>query len=267
MKTPIVYYGGKSSMLGKILPMMPEHTCYTEVFFGGGAVLWAKDPCKNETINDELNIVVNFYQQLKNNYSELKRMIDATVYARVLHDKALLIYRNQHLFSAVEQAWAFWFASNFSYGNKMGGGIKHSSDVSCNPPDLLTKSKKEFTDALVARIEHVHIENRDALQVLNSRDVKQAFHFLDPPYPGANQGQYKGYTWEEYEQLLTRAETLKGKFMLCNFNSDMLEGYIQKNNWFKWQKEYNNKGMRKDDKSRVEVIVCNYLPVNQQKIF
>lgn len=119
----------------------------------------------------------------------------------------------------------------------------------------------------MARIEHVHIENRDALQVLNSRDVKHAFHFLDPPYPGADQGQYKGYSWQEYTMLLNRLETLKGKFMLCNFNSELLESYIEKNNWWKWQKEYNNKGMRRDDKSRVEVIVCNYQPVNQQKIF
>lgn len=108
-------------MISKILPMIPTHTCYTEVFFGGGSVFFAKEPVKNETINDELNIVVNFYQQLKSNYAELKRLIDATVFARVLHDKALLIYRNQHLFSPVELAWAFWFASNFSYGNKMGG--------------------------------------------------------------------------------------------------------------------------------------------------
>lgn len=260
MKTPIVYYGGKTSMLPVIMPLIPEHTCYTEVYFGGGSVFWEKQVCKNETISDRLDIVVNFYQQLKTNFRSLKQLIDASLFSRSLHDKALSFVRGIEKCTKTELAWAFWFTSNYSYGNKIGGGIKHSSDTSCNPPDLLTKNKNEFTHRLVERIEHVHIENRDAIQVLNSRDVVRAFHFLDPPYPGADQGQYAGYTWEEYETLLIRTETIKGKFMLCNFNSDLLESYIDKNGWWKTQKEYNNKGMRRNDKSRTEVIVCNYQP-------
>ena len=73
MNTPIVYYGGKTTMLPHILKLIPVHTCYTEVFFGGGAVFWAKKSVANETINDKLDIVVNFYRQLKCNYIKLKQ--------------------------------------------------------------------------------------------------------------------------------------------------------------------------------------------------
>jgi DNA adenine methylase len=267
MRTPIIYYGGKTSMLPVIMPLIPKHTCYTEVYFGGGSIFWAKDAVKNETINDILDMVINFYQQLKSNYTALKGLITETIFSRTQHDKALSIIRSSEEVPAVLRAWAFWFTSNFSYGNKIGGGIKHSSDSSCNPPDLLTKMKNEFTEKLVERIEHVHIENRPALQVLNSRDVVQAFHFLDPPYPEADQGHYKGFTWQEYERLLVRAETIKGLFMLCNFNSPMLESYVLKNGWWRMQKTYNNKGMRKDDKSRTEIIVCNYIPQQQPTLF
>lgn len=38
MKTPISYYGGKQKLISKILPLLPEHTLYTEPFIGGGAV-------------------------------------------------------------------------------------------------------------------------------------------------------------------------------------------------------------------------------------
>ena len=41
-RTPISYYGGKQTMLPHILPLIPEHAIYTEAFFGGGAVFWAK---------------------------------------------------------------------------------------------------------------------------------------------------------------------------------------------------------------------------------
>lgn len=46
LKTPIAYYGGKQMMLNHILPKIPEHTTYAELFFGGGAVFWAKSPAK-----------------------------------------------------------------------------------------------------------------------------------------------------------------------------------------------------------------------------
>lgn len=48
MKSPIIYYGGKTSMIPHILPLIPEHEVYTETFFGGGAIFWAKPKVPNE---------------------------------------------------------------------------------------------------------------------------------------------------------------------------------------------------------------------------
>ena len=64
-RTPISYYGGKQIMLKYILPLIPEHQIYTEAFFGGGAVFWAKEPSQTEIINDFNANVYNFYQILK----------------------------------------------------------------------------------------------------------------------------------------------------------------------------------------------------------
>jgi hypothetical protein len=47
-------------MLRYILPLIPEHKIYTEAFFGGGAVFWAKEPAKVEFINDHNGEVINF---------------------------------------------------------------------------------------------------------------------------------------------------------------------------------------------------------------
>jgi DNA adenine methylase len=49
MRTPISYYGGKQIMSRHILPLIPEHTRYTESYFGGGAILFAKEPSESET--------------------------------------------------------------------------------------------------------------------------------------------------------------------------------------------------------------------------
>jgi DNA adenine methylase len=98
MKTPISYYGGKQSMLKHILPIIPEHRIYVEPFFGGGAVFFGKEPSKVEVINDYNSNVVVFYQQLKTNFAELKKLIDATPYSRDTYKSALVVYNAPHMF-------------------------------------------------------------------------------------------------------------------------------------------------------------------------
>src|SRR5690554_6619498 len=107
LRTPISYYGGKQNMLPYILPMIPKHKVYVEPFFGKEAVFFAKEPCKVEIINDYNAMVVNFYEQLKTNFQELKQLTEATPYSRQAYKKAMVIYDNPYLFSPVIKAWAF----------------------------------------------------------------------------------------------------------------------------------------------------------------
>ena len=126
----------------------------------------------------------------------------------------------------------------------------------------LKLKKSEFTDMLVNRIEGATIENRDALIILKSRNVPKAFHYIDSPYPNTDQGHYKGYTWEDYENLLKSCETITGKFLISGYNSEMLDAYVTKNNWIKKEIDLpltaNNRGDKKNNKRKIEVLVRNY---------
>lgn len=194
MKTPISYYGGKQSIIGEILPLIPDHDVYTEAFFGGGTVFFAKEPVKNETINDRLDIVINFYRILKTKYSDLKKLIELSLVSRTMHRQATHIVRGYLPADNVTKAWAFWYSSNFSQMCKLGGGLKYSKDISSSVPQIMLNKKKEFTEALAARIEETTIENNDALYVISHRNSPAAFHFLDTPYFNADMGHYGGYT-------------------------------------------------------------------------
>ena len=166
-RTPIIYYGGKTAILPHLLEMVPVHEVYTETFFGGGALFWAKDPVKNETINDRLDIVVNFYQILRTNYRKLKTMINATLISRSIHNQANEFIRAHAKGVSVDKvclAWAFWFASNFSHMNKLNGGYKQSKHGGKSIAKSLSNKKQEFTNHLVARIENAVIENTDAIR-------------------------------------------------------------------------------------------------------
>lgn len=256
-RTPLSYYGGKQAMLAHILPMIPGHEVYTEAFLGGGSVFWSKKKSKNETINDTLDVVVNFYEQVKLNYNALKPLIESSLISRTQHKRAQKLLRDKKA-DPVLRAWAFWFASNFSFTNKLDGGIKFSNDQNTVVPEQLRNKKRRFTEWLVNRIEDAHIENKDALVILQSRNVEKAFHYIDPPYINADQGHYRGYTVEQFEKLLQWCETCKGKFLLSNYNSDILTEYISKNGWYK--KEVSKRLMAPTikEKDKTEVLVWNY---------
>jgi DNA adenine methylase len=52
--------------------------------------------------------------------------------------------------------------------------------------------------------------------------VPEAFFHLDPPYVGADQGHYDGYTQEDFDTLLKLLETLNGKFLLSSYRNKSL---------------------------------------------
>lgn len=277
VKTPIVYYGGKTAILPHLHEMdlidNVNYDNYTELFFGGGAFFFSKKQAKNETINDKLDIVINFYKQLRLNFSRLKKHIDATLISRSIHNEALnLIRAHKKKFDVdkVKLAWAFWVCTNFAYSNKIGGGYKFSNHMTVSVPQTLLKRKQNFTEHLVARIENAYIENEHWLCVANSRNTPKAFHYLDPPYCGADMGHYTGsFTWSDYRQLLEWcAYHCTGKFLLSNYNSEILDAFIKVHGWHKKEITHRIKAPRKSGAAKVEVLVSNYYtPCGTLKLF
>lgn len=198
LKRPISYYGGKQAIINHILPLIPEHEVYTEVFFGGGTVFFAKKPVLNETINDKLDICINFYRVLKTEYAALKKLIDHSLYARSTHLYAQRVMAGIIPADDVTKAWAFWYGTNFSFSKKIGAGISYSNHQETTMPQQLLNKKEQFVKELQQRLENTFIENTDAITILHSRNVKKAFHYLDPPYFNADQGHYSGYTEEKF---------------------------------------------------------------------
>ncbi|MGD1834960.1 MAG: DNA adenine methylase, partial [Nitrososphaeraceae archaeon] len=105
------------------------------------------------------------------------------------------------------------------------------------------------------------IECTDALRIINSRDQKDAFFYCDPPYFNSDCGHYDGYSKEDFEALLTLLSSIKGKFLLSSYPSDILSEYNEKHGWYQKQIKQtisvanNNK---KPNKSKIEVLTANY---------
>ena len=71
MEPLLKYRGGKRREIPNFRNLIPQnYTTYIEPFFGGGAVFFDQEPVQS-IINDINHPLINFYQQVANNYPQL----------------------------------------------------------------------------------------------------------------------------------------------------------------------------------------------------
>jgi len=257
MRTPITYYGGKQKMLPHIIPLIPEHKLYGEVFAGGLAVYWAKNPSEIEVINDLNGEVVNFYQVAKNHFEELQAMVQATLHSRQLHQDAWLMYCNPHLFAPLKRAWAFWVLCNQSFASSPSSSWGYGKTG--NKTELKTHNKRElFLSDIQKRLEKTQIECHDALHIIRTRDSEDAFFYIDPPYYNADMGHYGGYKEADFAALLDTCANIKGKFLLSSYPSDMLAEATSRYGWHTKNVLGVVTTAKSVRKSKIEVLTANY---------
>jgi DNA adenine methylase len=259
MKPPIKYYGGKQNMIKHILPLIPEHTCFVEPFAGGLAVFFNKKPSKVECINDTNGELINFYKVIKHNFNELKYLLEETLHSRLQYKEAREIYDNPDNYDNIKRAWAVWVLCNEGYGGKIGYGWgfeKKEHKTTTTIKNKITNFSNEYAE----RLKNTQIECNDALTVIKNFDTEETFFYIDPPYINADQGHYKGYTKNDYTNLLEILTTIKGKFLLSSYPNEILVEYTRKN---KWNKLDINKFLcmstnLKETRTKTETLVFNY---------
>lgn len=248
-------------MTNIILPLIPPHKTYVEPYFGGGSVFFAKGPSFLEVINDINDNAINFYLVLKTDFQALKKEVEASLMSESLHKKALNIYRKPKGHSKIKRAWAFWYVTNFSFANKPGGGWKYDSGSDGSHTGRQCSNRRNGFKEYAGRLDTVQISCRDALEVIKYRDREDTFFYLDPPYPGTDQGHYKGYTENDLEKLLKILESVHGKFMLSNYSSELLEKYAVQNDWTIRKFDLRLSAPRKKGERKREILVMNYKPL------
>jgi DNA adenine methylase len=259
MKTPLSYYGGKQQLAGIILGLIPPHRVYCEPFLGGGAIFFAKEPVEVEIINDTNGEIINFYEVVQQNFTALKKEIAVSLHSRRQHHHAEVIYQNPDMFDRIKRAWAVWVLANGSYGNKMTGGYAYGR-VGCHHSRTLDNKRAGFSIEYADRLKRVQIESCDALRIIASRDIADAFFYLDPPYVGADQGHYDGYTQEDFDALLNILKGIKGKFLLSSYRNKTLTEFTRQNNWSALELKMSSPMTHgsKSQRYKVEVLTANY---------
>jgi len=73
MNSFLSYMGGKSLLTKKIIPLIPQHQCYCEVFSGAAWLLFRKEESEVEIINDINSDLVTLYRVIKHHLEEFMK--------------------------------------------------------------------------------------------------------------------------------------------------------------------------------------------------
>ena len=85
-----------------------------------------------------------------------------------------------------------------------------------------------------------------------------AFHYCDPPYVGANQGHYGGYTQEHFNELLNTLSRIKGKFILSSYQNEELIRYVNEFDWKQHKILLHLGSGNTRNKKRQEILTTNF---------
>lgn len=196
--------GGKSRLLGDILPLIRPHKLYVEGFGGGLAVFLAKPPSAAEVVNDANGDLVNLYRHAQFHLDALIHEVEFTLTSR--EDLEGLI--EQPGLTGLQQAARFLLRNRLSFG---GGGSSFAVSKQGSPSRA---NVIENIRALNARLDKTTVEHLPYERLFRNYDSPDTFWFLDPPYSAGEVGTYDAWTDETMTEFAARVEDLAGDWLV-----------------------------------------------------
>ena len=218
---PVVgWAGGKKKLLKHLLPLIPEHILYCEVFGGSLALFLAKPPSGVEVINDINGDLIKFYRNVKSHREAILDELDLVLNSRREFDDSCA----QPGLTEIQRA-ARWFIRNkLSFGGHgKNFAIARSHPLSSRAQRLLAIQSLNY------RLDNTTIEDRSWEKIFQAYDAEESFFFLDPPYPEAGGAIYGGWDEVSVERFCTAVKKLRGKWLFtfkdCEQVRDLMAGY------------------------------------------
>lgn len=222
MNSIISWVGGKRLLRKKILPLIPKHDIYCEVFGGAAWILFGKSPNKEdwqtgpksrytEVYNDINGDLVNFWRYIKQHPEAFVTELNQYLVSREMFDT----FTQHEPKTELERAIRFYFQLSCSYGSRSKNfcimqGYKYM------PLRNLEKVK-----AASERLKQVIIEKQDFEKLITRFDTPNTFFYLDPPYYTKEHlyDREDANPFSKHEELATILRSIKGKFLL-SYNND-----------------------------------------------
>ena len=250
LKPPICRVGGKSKLRKTIIEMIPEHTCYIELFFGAGWVYFGKENSKIEVINDIDKELINLFRTIKYHAPEVERLLEYEFSGRDIFDE----YKNctlEHM-TEIHRAIRFLYLITQSFAGK---GNNYGYGTTTKPGQQIFY--KETLFELRNRLKNTYVENLSFEKVIDKYDREHSFFFCDPPYIETC-GYGNKFGEEEHRLLANKLKEINGEFLLT-INDHPLARELYKE--FNIKEVEVNYSLSRETKARgkyKELIITNY---------
>lgn len=253
MKSFLSYLGGKSLLAKKIIPLIPQHTCYCEVFAGAAWMLFKKNESAVEIINDINSELVTLYRVVKHHIDEFIRYFRWILVAREEFEKFKTELPEN--LTDIQRGVRFYYLLKCGYGSRLENPAFSVSTQ--RPANFNILRIEEDLSMAHIRLARVYIENRTYQECLERYDKPHTFFYLDPPYWGCENYYGKGiFSRNDFQELKDILNTLKGKFILSLNNESEIRKIYKEFHIEEVETVYNSA-----HKKRVkELLIMNFIP-------
>lgn len=262
---------------------MPKHLHYVEPYFGGGAVLLARDPNRNwmadgeqalpagaqgasEVVNDIYGELTNFWLVLQDatNFQEFQRRIALIPFSEAEFNWAKL--GEEAIADPVANAVRFFILARQS----RQGLLRDFATLSRNRTRSGINEQVsaylgviEGLPAIHERLRNVVILQQEALDVIRRQDGEHVLQYIDPPYLHTTRSVKDAYAHEmsedQHRELLTVLSGITGKFMLSGYPSELYDQFAAQHNWVRHERLVDNKASSSKVKQTMhECVWCNF---------
>ncbi len=250
MNSLIGWVGGKRLLASTIVELLPEHTCYVEVFGGAGWVLFRKDPDVSdvEIYNDVNSRLVELFRSVKWHPQEIVRELDFLAPSREIFNQ----FKEQPGLTEIQRAARFYYVIKLSFGCKGGTPGFNSS----SPKRLIMSKVMSDIERVRERLERGSIENRDFDYILDRYDKSSTVFFCDPPYYEAEDCYDAVFTEDDHNRLADRLHNIDGRFLLTYNDHEWVRNAYQDDYRYAVTADYtiSNKGSTAGH----QLIITNY---------
>lgn len=258
MRSPLIWFGGKSKYAKHIISYMPEHKTYVEPFGGAAHVIVQKSKVNHEVYNDIDGNVVNFLMMVRDRPEDMEKACTSIPYSRELYEKWKYESLPPDPFEKAVR-WFYMNRSGISSGNARdisNTGWRHSTKSNQNPANGYVNACSLF-DELSKRMKGVMIEKDDFRKIITKYDSKETLFYVDPPYIGREKYYAGGFTEQDHRELASLLNQVKGKVVLSYYADPLIDelypGWIRYT-FDAYKQVANNGGVKKTE----ELLLLNY---------
>lgn len=210
-KSFLSWVGGKALLADKIIPLIPDHRCYCEVFAGAAWLLFKKPESRVEVINDINVDLVTLYRVVQHHLEEFVRYFRWVLVSREEFERLKRVEGDT--LTDIQRAARFYYLVRMRFSSNLNSP---SLGVSTHRgPRLNLLRIEEELSAAHLRLAGVYIENLGFEKLINRYDRPHTFFYLDPPYYLCENHYGKGlFKRSDFGVLADRLARMKGRFML-----------------------------------------------------